>query len=126
MKILYIEDNQQLAFIVCTLLRGHAYVVEHFELGKPGMERFHEDVQSWDAVILDLDLPDISGQTLLPEIADRRPALPIVVYSGAAGLRDRFELDSSGASAVLSKPTAAQDLLDVLEGLIESPPEPIR
>jgi len=49
-----------------------------------------------------------------------------VVYSGASGLKDRFELYSSGASALLSKPTSAQDLLDVLKGLIDLPPEAIR
>jgi FixJ family two-component response regulator len=75
---------------------------------------------------LDLDLPDVAGQHLIPEIAAQRPGLPIVVYSGDVGVKDRFELYASGASTVLSKPTAGQDLLDVLQGLIEMPAEPIR
>jgi DNA-binding NtrC family response regulator len=71
-------------------------------------------------------LPDVPGHTLLPEFAAQRPGLPIIVYSGASGLKDRFKLYASGASAGLPKPTRGQDLLDVVEGLIESPPEPIR
>ena len=126
MKILYIEDNQQMAFLVCSLLKGHGYEVEHFALGKPGLEGFLQAVPSWDAVIMDLDLPDVAGQNLIPEIAAQRPSLPIVVYSGAPGLKDRFELYASGASTVLSKPTAGQDLLDVLKGLIELPVAPIQ
>jgi DNA-binding response OmpR family regulator len=126
MKVLYIEDNQELAFLVCALLEGHGYEVEHFALGKPGLERFLQVFPSWDAVILDLDLPDVAGQHLIPEIAAQRPGLPIVVYSGDVGVKDRFELYASGASTVLSKPTAGQDLLDVLQGLIEMPAEPIR
>ena len=125
MKILYIEDNLTMAFLVDTILRNRGYEVEHFELGKPGMKGFYQDIQGWDAVIIDLDLPDVSGQSLIPEIIAQRPNLPIVVYSGASGLKERFELYTAGASAVLSKPTAAQDLLDVLKSLIETPPEPI-
>jgi DNA-binding response OmpR family regulator len=125
MKILYIEDNKKLADLVCTLLRGRGYEVEYFALGKPGLERFYQDFQSWDAVIIDLELPDVAGQTLLPEMVAQRPGLPIVVYSGVNGVKQQFELFSSGASAVLSKPTPGQDLIDVLQHLIETPPEPI-
>jgi DNA-binding response OmpR family regulator len=125
MKILYIEDNEKLAALVCTLLRGYGYEVEYFALGKPGLEKFYQDSASWDAIIIDLELPDVSGQALLPEMAAHRPGLPIVVYSGMSGVRQRFELFSSGAAAVLSKPTPGQDLLDVLQHLIEIPPEPI-
>lgn len=126
MKILYIEDFEKLARFVCILLEKHGYEVEHHALGKPGLERFRQEPESWDAVIIDLELPDVSGQKLIPEIAVLRPALPIVVYSGMKGLEDRFELYSSGASALLTKPCGAKDLLDVLKGLIEIPPEPVK
>ncbi len=126
MKILYLEDNKELALLVCTFLRGKGYEVKYFGLGKAALEGFYQDFKSWDAVMIDLDLPDVPGHTLLPEFAAQRPGLPIIVYSGASGLKDRFELYASGASAVLPKPTRGQDLLDVVEGLIESPPEPIR
>lgn len=125
MKVLYIEDNEKLAYLVCALLEGHGYQVEHYVLGKLGLERFKHDCASWDVVIIDLDLPDVSGRDLIPEIAAQRPNLPIVVYSGESGLRERFELYSSGASALLSKPTPGQDLLDVLKHLVDSPPTPI-
>lgn len=126
MKILYIEDNERLAELVCVLLQGHGHKVEHYALGKSGLERFLQDPQSWDAAIIDLDLPDIAGQDIIPVIAAKRPAFPVVVYSGQKQLKDRFELYSWGASALISKPCGAQDLLDVLEGLIENPPTPIR
>jgi DNA-binding response OmpR family regulator len=126
MKILYIEDDQRVAALICTLLREQGYDVEYFALGNAGLERFNQDVPAWDAVIIDLNLPDVSGQSILPQIAVQRPNLPIVVYSGVSGLNERFELYSSGAAALLTKPTNGQDLLDVLKGLIESPPEPIR
>jgi DNA-binding response OmpR family regulator len=125
MKILYIEDNKKMSDLVCALLVGHGFAVQPFALGKPALETFTADPASWDAAIVDLDLPDIAGQTIISEMSALRPNLPIVVYSGVSGLKDRFELYSSGATALLAKPTGAQDLLDVLKGLIEMPPGPL-
>jgi len=126
MKILYFEDDERLAFAVRTLLTSHGYTVEHFSLGVPGLECFCQDPQSWDAVLLDLELPDISGREIIPKIAAQSPQLPIVVYSGLSGLKHRFEIISTGATALLSKPSSAQDLLDILKYVIEEPPEPIQ
>jgi len=125
MKILYIEDNAEMAYLVCAFLKGHGYDVEHFALGGLGYDKFAADPASWDAVIIDLELPDTDGQHLIPKIAAQRPELPIVVYSGREGLKDSLELYTSGAAALLSKPCGGQDLLDVLKGLIDMPPAPI-
>jgi len=126
MKILYIEDDENLAVLVCILLKSHGYEVEHYALGKPGLERFLQISSTWDAVIIDLDLPDISGRTLIPEMVAHRPALPIVVYSGLNGPRfgveNRFQLHIAGAAAFVWKPSGGQKLLDVLKELIETPP----
>jgi DNA-binding response OmpR family regulator len=126
MKILYIEDDEKVARLVCILLKSHGYEVEHFALGKAGLERFHQASSSWDAVIVDLALPDVSGRTLIPEMVSSCPALPIVVYSGLNGprfgLESRFQLHSTGAYAFVWKPSGGQKLLDVLKELTETPP----
>lgn len=126
MKILYIEDYEELAELVITVLKNNGYEVGHYKLGQEGLARFHQNPQEWDAVIIDLGLPDIAGQDIIPKIAKQCPATPIIVYSGANEVKERFELYTSGASALLSKPCCAQDLLDVLKGLIDMPPAPIK
>ncbi len=126
MKILYIEDNATLATLVRILLKSHGYDVEHFALGKAALVRFYLALPTWDAVVVDLDLPDVHGRTLIEEMAAKCPDLPIVVYSGLNGprfgLRSRFELFASGASAILWKPSGGQQLIDALEELIVNPP----
>jgi DNA-binding response OmpR family regulator len=126
MKILYVEDNESLAATVCSFLTSHGYQVEHFARGSAGLGRFAEDPQFWDLAMVDLELPDMSGQTVVSQISAQRPNLPIVVHSGVPGMKERYELISSGASALLAKPTEAQDLLDTLKGLIDLPPDTIR
>ena len=129
MKILYIEDDERLAALACILLKSHGYEVEHYACGKEGLERFYQSYPSWTAVIIDLDLPDVSGREIIPEMAAQRPDLPIVVCSGLNGprfgLENRFELYSTGASAFVWKPSGGQKLLDVLKELIETPPTPL-
>ncbi len=129
MKVLYIEDDERMAQLVCLLLRSHGYEVEHCALGQTGLEKFYQNYPEWDAVIIDLDLPDVSGRTLIPEMAAQRPTLPIVIFSGLNGPRfgldNRFELYSTGASAFLWKPSGGQKLLEVLAELIETPPTPL-
>ena len=80
-------------------------------------------------MILDLDLPDVSGRTLIPEMVARCPALSIVVYSGLNGprfgLENRLQLHIAGAYAFVWKPSGGQKLLDVLKELTETPPSPM-
>jgi DNA-binding response OmpR family regulator len=129
MKILYIEDDEKMAKLVCLLLKSHGYDVEHFAKGQDGLERFYQTFPAWDAVIIDLDLPDVSGRALIPEMAAQRPTMPILVFSGSSGPRfgldNRFELYSTGASAFLWKPSGGQKLLEVLAELIQTPPTPL-
>ncbi len=125
MKILYIEDDPKLSELICNLLHSHGYEVEHFVLGWAGLDRFYQNPEAWDVVILDLELPDKPGQAIMAEIAERRPNLPILVHSGFSGLKERFELFTTGATAMLPKPAAGQDLIDLLKHLIETPPESI-
>jgi len=126
MKILYIEDDKKLAKLVCLLLESHGYDVEHCARAQHGLDTFCLALPTWNAVIVDLDLPDGSGRLLISEMSAKRPALPIIVHSGLNGPRfgldNRFELFSAGVSAFVWKPSGGQPLLDVLKELTRTPP----
>ena len=126
MKILYIEDDNQMAKLVCMLLASHGYDVDHCAKAQNGYDRFCLALLTWDAVIVDLDLPDGSGRLLISEMAAKRPALPIIVHSGLSGPRfglyNRFELFCEGVSAFVWKPSGGRPLLTVLKELTRTPP----
>ncbi len=125
MKILYIEDDEKLAKLVCLLLESHGYDVAHCARAQHGLDTFCLALSTWNAVIIDLDLPDGSGRLLISEIAAKRPTLPIIVHSGLSGPRfgldNRFELFSAGVSAFVWKPSGGQPLLNVLKELTRMP-----
>jgi two-component system response regulator TctD len=128
MKILYIEDDKKLAKLVCLLLESHGYDVEHCARAQRGLDTFCLGLPTWNAVIIDLDLPDGSGRLLISEMAAKRPGLPIIVHSGLSGPRfgmdNRFELFCTGVSAFVWKPSGGQPLLDVLKELTRKPLTP--
>jgi two-component system response regulator TctD len=128
MKILYIEDDKKLAKLVCLLLQSHGYDVDHCARAQHGLDMFCLGLTTWNAVIVDLELPDGSGRLLISEMAAKRPGLPIIVHSGLNGpkfgLDSRFELFSSGVSAFVWKPSGGQPLLDVLKEVTRTPSTP--
>ncbi len=72
----------------------------------------------WDAVILDLSLPDRSGLQLLIEIKRERPALPVLVLTMHAEDEYAVRALRNGASGYMTKESAPEELVAALQKLI--------
>jgi two-component system, OmpR family, response regulator Irr len=68
-KILYIEDERQIAEIYAELLRAHGYEVDLQFDGKSGLDQARSE--SYDVILLDLMLPQISGIDVLNALRDK-------------------------------------------------------
>jgi len=71
-----------------------------------------------DAILLDIHLPDISGEQVLEELR-KDPAtasIPVVILSADATPHQIQRLQAAGAAAYLTKPIEIRQLLDVLAG----------
>ena len=66
---------------------------------------------SLHAVLLDLSLPDISGEEVLAEIRIRRPGLPVILMTG----RELDRLESVGADGLLQKPFQIADVVALID-----------
>lgn len=104
MKLLVVDDDVHIRRIVSLYLRGHdvaeAATAED-ALARVGSERF-------DAVIVDLILPQFGGLRLCRKIKEGTPAPRVIVMSGDEQLRD--EARQAGADAFLAKPFTKDDL----------------
>jgi DNA-binding response OmpR family regulator len=76
-RILHVEDDPDIVHIVAALLQDTAQVDVAMNL-VAAREKLQQD---YDLVILDMSLPDGSGETLLPLLADRNKAIPVVIFS---------------------------------------------
>ncbi len=116
--ILYIEDDRPTATAFTYLLKKEGLSVKHFSTGSAALDYFRENAKTCLAVILDLDLPDMPGADLIPEISEKYAHVPILVLSGLDDVKERLYLYTSGAYAVISKPCDSKQFISTLKGFL--------
>lgn len=107
MRILIVEDNKHVAK---SLQRGLKvlYAVDVVHTGTEGVRKAeHID---YDAILLDLNLPDISGEDVCRELRRRERTMPIIVLSGRDLLDDKVSLLDMGADDYMTKPFSLQEV----------------
>ena len=75
---------------------------------------------SYQAILLDLDLPDVIGWELLRRLTAIRPAVPVIAMTAQAGPMARLRARLAGAQACFGKPPHPGDLQTLLQGIKES------
>lgn len=101
MKLLLIEDNPELITFLKDLL-GPNMAVEVALTGREGISQ--AKTSSYDAIILDLGLPDISGQLVCEAIRKADITTPILVLTGDVNLDTKITLFTCGADDYVTKP----------------------
>jgi len=109
LRILLIDDNRHGLVARRMVLEQHGHKVSAVSRGQDGIELFQS--QSFDLVVTDYRMPEVSGQQVIRKIRQHTPKMPIVLLSGyveAQGLTEQ----STGADVVISKgPGEVQELL---------------
>jgi DNA-binding response OmpR family regulator len=116
--ILHIEDDPEVAGSVAELLEANGYEVTHAADGLSGLLAFNANPDQWSVVLVDLQLPHVSGNSLLKEMHKLRPNLPLIVLTGAAP-GTNLEVYEQGAVILWHKPVSAPEILENLKALIE-------
>jgi two-component system response regulator TctD len=119
MRLLVIEDNEQLAQLLSTGLRAAGYEVDL--LGTVADARGVLEMTRYAAIMLDLGLPDGDGLSILRELRHRKDPIPILVLTARGGVNDRVAGLRTGADDYLVKPFAFDELVARLEALLRRP-----
>lgn len=124
MRIVYVEDNPANFVLVRKILEVHGeHVVEQAASGEEGLERIESDPPA--LVLLDLDLPGMSGLELARRLkADARlRSIPIVAISASVMKDERNQARQAGCAGFLEKPFDIQELRRVVaEAVAGRPP----
>jgi two-component system Ni(II)/redox-responsive regulator NrsR len=111
LRILLVEDEQELAGAVQTVLQRQGHVVDHCADGMEGWTLLSGELARYELVIVDWMLPGLSG----PELCRRARAagleLPMLLLTARAETADRVQGLDAGADDYLSKPFAMEELL---------------
>jgi DNA-binding NtrC family response regulator len=116
-KILVIDDEKNIRKIFSMLLEEKGYAVETAETGKEGIalvQKFAPDI-----VLLDMNLPDISGIEALTEIKKSQPQTEIIIITAFGTIKNAVAATKLGAYAYLEKPVDNDELLLIVSRLLE-------
>ena len=102
MRILYIEDEQELSDIVCAGLRKCSYSVDAVYNGEEALEFYK--AYDYDVIVLDLNLPVIDGLEVLRQIRQKDDKAKILILSARNAVEDRVKGLNMGANDYLTKP----------------------
>jgi two-component system response regulator TctD len=116
MKLLLIEDNAELSSWLSRLLGQSGYAVE---LAHDGGQALHLlRTQVYDAILLDLTLPDMQGQDILTRLRRNHDNVPVLVISAQGSLDTIVAHLNLGADDYLAKPFDIQELEARLRSLL--------
>ena len=119
MRILLFEDHRRLATSVTGGLSRFGSSVDAFTTAQEGIEATRKVV--YDAIVLDLGLPDRDGLDVLRELRDSDTGTPVLILTARDGVDDRVAGLDAGADDYVLKPFAMKELAARLRALLRRP-----
>lgn len=117
-SILIVDDNPDICLALEDQLRFQGYTVRSVMTGRAAL---HEAEQgSYEAVILDLGLPDLSGFAVLRGLEELDPLLPVIILTASIQDSHTVEALRRGAFAYITKPYSQDELRIVLRRAIDA------
>ena len=117
-KVMIVEDNELNLKLFTDLLRAHQFVVEGVRDGRLALTQAKQFVP--DLVIMDIQLPHISGIDLI-EAMQKDTGLsniPVLAVTAYAGKGDEERIMAAGAKSYLSKPVSVMKFLEAVRGIV--------
>lgn len=109
-RVLVVEDDRMVAWLVEQVLGGLGCEVEHATDGLEAIERLHADAFRYALAIVDLVLPRADGATVLAAVRRLHPALPVLMTSGHDEAYVRGRIGDAPIAGFLAKPWQPETL----------------
>jgi ribosomal protein S6--L-glutamate ligase len=118
-RLLLVEDESRIAEFLVRGLSPHGIEVTVAEDGE--VARFLAATEMFDAVVLDLGLPLVSGHDVLRFLRAERPGTPVIVLTASDEPESRRAVVGAGAAEYVTKPFAFEDLQARIHASLEGP-----
>ena len=115
-KIAIIEDDEAISQMYRIKFEAEGYTVETAANGKLGLELAEE--MRPDIILLDLNLPDMSGYEVLRTLRVAKVQTPILILSGLAGIEDKVKGLGFGADDYMTKPFHKDELIARIHAIV--------
>jgi len=116
MRVLLIEDDSATAQSIELMLKSESFNVFTTDLGKEGVDL--GTLYAYDIIVLDLNLPDMSGFDVLRSLRVSKVKTPILILSGNAGMENKIKGLGLGADDYMTKPFHRDELLARIHAIV--------
>ena len=117
--ILYVDDDEAQVFLIKRMLERWGYRVSAYLEQREALDALLADVQSFDLVVTDFNMPGMSGLEVARAIRDARPDLPVVMVSGYITDALRAQAEAVGVRELIAKPHEVEALRDLVHRLLK-------
>ena len=116
MRVLVVEDDSATAQSIELMLKSESFNVYTTDLGEEGIDL--GKIYDYDIILLDLNLPDMSGFEVLRSLRVSKVRTPILVLSGLAGIEDKVRGFGFGADGYMTKPFHKDELVARIHAIV--------
>jgi two-component system cell cycle response regulator CtrA len=116
MRVLLIEDDGATAQSIELMLKSASFVVYTTDLGEDGIDL--SKVYEYDIILLDLNLPDMSGFEVLRSLRASKVKTPTLILSGLADIEDKIKGLGGGADGYMTKPFHKDELVARIHSIV--------
>ena len=116
MRVLIIEDNEAVSQMIELMLSGKGFNVTAAALGEEGIDYAHS--YDYDAIVLDLQLPDMSGFEVLKKLRQAKVQTPVLMLSGNMAVDAKVKSLSTGADDYMTKPFHRDELIARIHAIV--------
>jgi two-component system cell cycle response regulator CtrA len=116
MRVLLIEDDSAAAQSIELMLKSESFTVYTTDLGEEGIDL--GKIYDYDIILLDLNLPDMSGFEVLRSLRISKVKTPTLILSGLAGVEDKVKGFGVGADDYMTKPFHKDELVARIHAIV--------
>ena len=116
MRVLLIEDDKAIAQSIELMLKSQGFNAYTTDLGEEGIDL--GKLYEYDLVLLDLNLPDMSGFEVLRSLRVAKVKTPILILSGYSAIEDKVKGLGLGADDYLTKPFHKDELVARIHAVV--------
>ena len=116
MRVLLIEDDSATAQSIELMLKSESFNVYTTDLGEEGVDL--GKLYDYDIILLDLNLPDMSGYEVLRTLRVAKVQTPILILSGADDTENKLKGFGFGADDYMTKPFHRQELIARIHAIV--------
>src|SRR3954467_14285187 len=116
MRVLLIEDDSAVAQSIELMLKSESFNVYTTDLGEEGVDL--GKLYDYDIILLDLNLPDMSGYEVLRALRVSKVKTPILILTGIGGIEDKVKGLGYGADDYMTKPFHKDELVARIHAIV--------